>query len=89
MAARGAVIATSVLHQGRHSDLNSRAREIPHVLMDAETRPPPKVGPRTKPLGSGVSRRRRGRPRFSFFALYDSAGRAPDLTAKADRLNAD
>ena len=40
----------------------------------AETRPSPKVGLRTNPLGSGVARRRRGRPRFTFLRYMTRLG---------------
>ena len=41
----------------------------PRPKWMAETRSSPKVGPRTKPLGSGVARRRRGRPVSLFCAI--------------------
>ena len=47
-----------------------------------ETRPSPKVGPRTKPLGSGVARRRRGRPRFTFLRYMTRLGVARVLIAQ-------
>ena len=46
----------------------------PRQKWIAETRPPPKVGPRTNPLGSGVARRRRGRPRFTFLRYITRLG---------------
>ena len=46
----------------------------PRPKWMAETRPSPKVGPRTNPLGSGVARRRRGRPRFTFLRYMTRLG---------------
>ena len=54
-----------------------------------ETCSPRKIGPKTKPLGSGVSKSRRGGRRTTFFALVFQLGVACSVGLKNGHLGFD
>ena len=60
----------------------------PRPKWMAETRPSPKVGPRTMSSGSGVARRRRGRPRFTFLRYITRLGVARVFNLRLRRTKA-